>query len=227
MRAIMRLISGTDITSVLHWRQQPSRRSSAQQHDPPPRTAGQALDAGQQLGFAGDASAAIVAHTGEQNTERHLTPSAADVCLVQHAHNAAPVVLDAQEPRLEGTERLGQGLSGRGQRVVAVAAPVPFTAVVNGCGNIAPPPLARWSRRRGPRCSLPSGQHVAGCGKTLERPCLSGVWRRPSGVLRGIFWISAELAGQNHAARQTPGVTTPQQPAAWGSAPRCTPLPPR
>jgi hypothetical protein len=49
-------------------------------------------------------------HAGEQNTERHLTPSGGGVCLIQHSHLAAAVALDAQEPRRERAERLGQGL---------------------------------------------------------------------------------------------------------------------
>jgi len=30
------------------------------------------------------------------------------------------------------------------------------------------------------------------------------------------------LPGENHAAGQTPGITTPRQAAAWGPAPSCT-----
>jgi hypothetical protein len=45
------------------------------------------------------------------------------VRLRQHAILAAAVAGDPHEPRREGTERLGQGLGGRGQRLVAIAAP--------------------------------------------------------------------------------------------------------
>jgi hypothetical protein len=73
-----------------------ARLSALDQYDPPDRTAAGALDAGQQLGLARDATAAVMPHAGEQSAERHIAPSAGGVCLVQHAHLAAVVALDAQ-----------------------------------------------------------------------------------------------------------------------------------
>jgi hypothetical protein len=52
--------------------------------------------------------------------------------VVQHAHLATAVAFDAQEPRRERTERLGQGLGRRGQRVGAVTAPVALWGRLEG-----------------------------------------------------------------------------------------------
>jgi hypothetical protein len=51
---------------------------------------------------------------------------------------------------------------------------------------------------------------------------ISGVWWRSADVWRADLWIFAVLPGENHAVGQTPGMTTPRQSAAWGSAPSCT-----
>jgi hypothetical protein len=72
-----------------------------------------AVDAGQQLGLAGNPAAAVMAHPSQASAERHLTPSAGGVCLVQHAYLAAAVAGDVQEPRREarnGWSRASAGL---------------------------------------------------------------------------------------------------------------------
>src|ERR1700729_4279785 len=51
---------------------------------------------------------------------------------------------------------------------------------------------------------------------------ISVVCWRLADVWRADLWIFAVLPGENHAAGQTPGMTTPRQSAAWGSAPSCT-----
>ena len=70
-------------------------------------------------------AAAVVAHPGEEIAERQGALTLGAVRLVNHGRLAAAVALDAEEPRREGAERLAQGLGGRGERVVTVAAPVP------------------------------------------------------------------------------------------------------
>jgi hypothetical protein len=82
------------------------------QHDPPHRTAGHTLDAGEQLSLGREPAAAVVAHPG-QNVAEPPIPSGRDMALVDHAHLAAAVALDAQEPGRERGEWLGQRLGGR------------------------------------------------------------------------------------------------------------------
>ena len=83
-----------------------------------------ALGAGEQLRLARQAAAAVMAHAGEESAQRYLASAAGGVRLVQHAHLATAVALDAQEPRREGTERLGHGLGAGRQWLGAVAEPV-------------------------------------------------------------------------------------------------------
>jgi hypothetical protein len=105
------------------------------------------------------------------------------ICLVDHLHPAAAVALDPQEPRREGPERLGQRVGGRGQWVVAIAAPepsgkllghgLPMVRRIPPCGHrSAKRRVGTWSDvwgrmpsfRPSPRhrpVSCPSGQCVA------------------------------------------------------------------
>jgi multidrug efflux pump subunit AcrA (membrane-fusion protein) len=58
--------------------------------------------------------------------------------------------------------------------------------------------------------------------KYARNSCISLIcWRLADGW-RADLWIVAVLPGENHAVGQTPGMTTPRQSAAWGSAPSCT-----
>jgi hypothetical protein len=65
-----------------------------------------------------------MAHPAQQNARDHAALMLREVHLVVHHCLAASVALDAQEPRREGPHRLLHRVLGRGQRVVAVAAPM-------------------------------------------------------------------------------------------------------
>ena len=73
--------------------------------------------------FPAQPAAAVVAHPGDDVAQAAVPPPG--VRLVDHLHLAAAVALDAQEPRRERGERLAHGLGASGQRLGAVAAPVP------------------------------------------------------------------------------------------------------
>lgn len=62
-------------------------------------------------------------------------------------------------------------------------------------------------------------------GGTPEFPAFPGVEAAGRGLAHWFCGFSAALLGGNHATGQTPGITTPRQPAAWESAPGCTPRP--
>jgi hypothetical protein len=68
-------------------------------------------------------TAAVVTHPTQDVEQRAVAPRR--VRLIHHADPAAPVALDAQEPRREGPERLLLRLGGRGQRLIAVWPPAP------------------------------------------------------------------------------------------------------
>jgi len=59
-----------------------------------------------------------VPHAGEDLAQRAIPPRRCSTTF------PLPIAGDPQEPRREGAERLIEGLGRRGQRVVAVAAPV-------------------------------------------------------------------------------------------------------
>ncbi len=91
----------------------------------------------------------------------------AGVRLVDHLHLAAAVALDPQEPRRERPERLGQRFGGRGQRVVAVAAPVPLRKL--GHGLPAQRTVSRQSRVGGIASPAVLLQRQSGASPNL--PC--------------------------------------------------------
>ena len=75
-----------------------------------PGAVGDTPDAGEQLRLPCAAATAVVTHAGKDDAERQTALRLGDVRLIDHAHLAAAIALDAQEPRREGTERLVQHL---------------------------------------------------------------------------------------------------------------------
>ena len=70
------------------------------------------LYAGQQFGLAGETAAAVVTSTPQDVAQRPIPPWC--VYLTDDPLLSASVAGDPQEPRGESTERLVEGLGGRG-----------------------------------------------------------------------------------------------------------------